>query len=57
MDLAGDIHFDADEPWTVGSNSPDSKDLLMIAMHEVRRPSGPQVAVDDQDLTCPCGTR
>ncbi|KAL8571084.1 hypothetical protein ACOMHN_010545 [Nucella lapillus] len=36
QELSGDIHFDSDEKWSVGgSSSRRSKDLLMVAMHEV----------------------
>ncbi|PVD36925.1 hypothetical protein C0Q70_03918 [Pomacea canaliculata] len=33
--LAGDIHFDADEPWSFGDHSEKTKDLLKVAVHEV----------------------
>ncbi|KAK6964943.1 matrix metalloproteinase-15, partial [Biomphalaria glabrata] len=32
--LSGDVHFDADEFWTTGVNRSDSRDLMMLAMHE-----------------------
>ncbi|RUS88704.1 hypothetical protein EGW08_003519 [Elysia chlorotica] len=32
--ISGDIHFDSDEPWTVGVNNSETRDLMMIAMHE-----------------------
>ncbi|XP_071109541.1 matrix metalloproteinase-19-like [Haliotis cracherodii] len=32
--VAGDIHFDDDERWTLDDNDPTSKDLFVVALHE-----------------------
>ncbi|KAL8578236.1 hypothetical protein ACOMHN_040997 [Nucella lapillus] len=51
--LAGDIHFDADEPWSVGYDSTDTKDLLMIAMHEAGHAVGLSHSLKKRDIMYP----
>ncbi|GFR85837.1 matrix metalloproteinase 1 [Elysia marginata] len=34
VDISGDIHFDSDEAWAIGVNDSETRDLMMIAMHE-----------------------
>ncbi|XP_076472571.1 stromelysin-2-like [Babylonia areolata] len=53
VDLAGDIHFDADEPWSVGVDSKDTKDLLMIAMHEAGHAVGLSHSMKEKDIMYP----
>lgn len=33
--LSGEVHFDDDEPWTIGNEGDYGVDLLQIAVHEI----------------------
>ncbi|KAH9499345.1 hypothetical protein Btru_003829, partial [Bulinus truncatus] len=51
--LSGDIHFDADELWTHGVNKSESRDLMMIAMHEVGHALGLPHSKSRKDIMFP----
>ncbi|CAL1527267.1 unnamed protein product, partial [Lymnaea stagnalis] len=42
VSMSGDIHFDMDELWSSGVNKSDTRDLMMIAMHEAGHSLGLQ---------------
>ncbi|XP_025084355.1 matrix metalloproteinase-14-like isoform X2 [Pomacea canaliculata] len=52
--LAGDIHFDADEPWSFGDHSEKTKDLLKVAVHEVGHAVGLSHSNNTKDVMYPC---
>ncbi|KAK3800359.1 hypothetical protein RRG08_052744 [Elysia crispata] len=53
VDISGDIHFDLDEPWTVGVNSTETRDLMMIAMHEAGHALGLSHSKKKNDIMYP----
>ncbi|XP_055864274.1 matrilysin-like [Biomphalaria glabrata] len=51
--LSGDVHFDADEFWTTGVNRSDSRDLMMLAMHEFGHALGLSHSKNRKDVMFP----
>ncbi|GFN93517.1 matrix metalloproteinase-15 [Plakobranchus ocellatus] len=53
VDISGDIHFDSDENWTTGVNNSESRDLMMIAMHEAGHALGLTHSTKRNDIMYP----
>lgn len=53
LDISGDIHFDSDEAWTIGVNNSETRDLMMIAMHEAGHALGLSHSKKKNDIMYP----